>query len=59
MSNVLKPVRDPAPMLEKVLHEWGGHDDLWIFGYGSLTYYGHPAKISKSVGGIGSIRAGD
>lgn len=32
------PLRDPAPMLERVLHEWGGHEDLWIFGYGSLIW---------------------
>ena len=25
-------------MLEQVLHEWGGHEDLWIFGYGSLIW---------------------
>ncbi len=34
----LKPVRDPAPLLEKVLQQWGGHEDLWIFGYGSLIW---------------------
>lgn len=34
----MKPLRDPAPMLERVLHEWGGHEDLWIFGYGSLIW---------------------
>ena len=34
----VKPVRDPAPMLERVLQEWGGHQDLWIFGYGSLIW---------------------
>ena len=32
------PVRDPAPMLERTLAEWGGHGDLWIFGYGSLIW---------------------
>ncbi|HXD42558.1 MAG TPA: gamma-glutamylcyclotransferase [Ramlibacter sp.] len=31
-------MRDPAPMLERVLQEWGGHEDLWIFGYGSLIW---------------------
>ncbi len=38
MTVPLLPVRDPAPMLEKALAEWGGHDDLWIFGYGSLIW---------------------
>ena len=38
MSHGLNPVRDPAPMLEQVLQAWGGRDDLWIFGYGSLIW---------------------
>jgi cation transport protein ChaC len=38
MSDSIKPVRDPAPLLEKTLHEWGGHSDLWIFGYASLIW---------------------
>jgi glutathione-specific gamma-glutamylcyclotransferase len=38
MADVLKPFRDPAAMLERTLTEWGGHDDLWIFGYGSLIW---------------------
>lgn len=38
MSEVPKPLRDPRPMLEKVLQEWGGHEDLWVFGYGSLIW---------------------
>ena len=25
-------------MLERVIAEWGGHDDLWLFGYGSLIW---------------------
>ena len=32
------PLRDPAPMLEKALREWGGHGDLWLFAYGSLIW---------------------
>lgn len=31
-------VRDPAPMLDAVLQQWGGRDDLWIFGYASLIW---------------------
>lgn len=38
MDMRLKPTRDPAPMLEKALAEWGGHQDLWVFGYGSLIW---------------------
>jgi len=25
-------------MLAQVLRDWGGHDDLWLFGYGSLIW---------------------
>jgi len=38
MDMPLKPLRDPVPMLEKVLADWGGHHDLWVFGYGSLIW---------------------
>ena len=38
MDMPLKPLRDPVPMLEKALAEWGGHEDLWVFGYGSLIW---------------------
>ena len=38
MNDLIKPLRDPVPMLEKALQEWGGHEDLWIFGYGSLIW---------------------
>jgi cation transport protein ChaC len=38
VSEVLKPQRDPAAMLEQALSDWGGQDDLWIFGYGSLIW---------------------
>ncbi|MEJ8846172.1 gamma-glutamylcyclotransferase [Variovorax rhizosphaerae] len=33
-----KPLRDPKPMLDRVIEEWGGHHDLWLFGYGSLIW---------------------
>jgi glutathione-specific gamma-glutamylcyclotransferase len=32
------PVRDPAPMLAQTLREWGGGQDLWLFGYASLIW---------------------
>lgn len=32
------PVRDPAPMLARTLAEWGGTQDLWVFGYASLLW---------------------
>jgi cation transport protein ChaC len=35
---MLKPVRDPAPMLERTLAQWGGRRDLWIFAYASLIW---------------------
>ena len=25
-------------MLERVIAEWGGHEDFWVFGYGSLIW---------------------
>ncbi|MDM0040794.1 gamma-glutamylcyclotransferase [Variovorax sp. J22G21] len=33
-----RPLRDPKPMLDRVIEEWGGHEDLWVFGYGSLIW---------------------
>ncbi|EJE52934.1 hypothetical protein involved in cation transport [Acidovorax sp. CF316] len=38
MTSLPAPLRDPAPMLERALQEWGGHKDLWVFGYGSLIW---------------------
>lgn len=38
MTQDLKPLRDPVSMLDRALVEWGGHDDLWVFGYGSLIW---------------------
>ncbi|MDO8278282.1 MAG: gamma-glutamylcyclotransferase [Burkholderiaceae bacterium] len=32
------PLRDPAPMLARVVQDWGGREDLWVFGYGSLIW---------------------
>lgn len=32
------PLRDPQPLLERTLAQWGGHDDLWVFGYASLIW---------------------
>jgi glutathione-specific gamma-glutamylcyclotransferase len=38
VSEPPKTARDPAVLLERVLREWGGQEDLWIFGYGSLIW---------------------
>ena len=35
---LLKPLRDPAPMLERLRAQWGGRHDLWVFGYASLIW---------------------
>jgi cation transport protein ChaC len=39
-------------MLDRAIEEWGGHEDLWLFGYGSLIWrpdFGfverHPARV--------------
>src|SRR6476619_1241448 len=30
--------RHPANQLAKIRAEWGGHQDLWVFGYASLIW---------------------
>ena len=30
--------RDPQAMLRSAMAQWGGGDDLWVFGYGSLLW---------------------
>jgi cation transport protein ChaC len=32
------PLRDPQALLARTRHEWGGHEDLWVFGYASLLW---------------------
>ena len=34
----LQALRDPAPMKQQVLREWGERSDLWVFGYASLIW---------------------
>ena len=31
-------LRDPAELLRRTHDEWGGHGDLWVFGYASLIW---------------------
>ncbi|MBT9501297.1 MAG: gamma-glutamylcyclotransferase [Burkholderiaceae bacterium] len=31
-------LRDPQPLLERTLAQWGGREDLWLFAYGSLIW---------------------
>ena len=38
MTQLLKPVRDAQAMLAAALRDWGGDEDLWVFGYGSLIW---------------------
>lgn len=33
-----RALRDPQTMLERTIADWGGQDDLWLFGYGSLIW---------------------
>jgi cation transport protein ChaC len=34
----LPQVRDPEAMLQRLLGQWGGCGDLWVFGYASLIW---------------------
>jgi len=36
MSDVQR--RDPAALLDQVRQQWGGRQDLWVFGYASLIW---------------------
>ena len=38
MSALPPVLRDPAPMLAQALRDWGGEQDLWVFGYASLIW---------------------
>jgi glutathione-specific gamma-glutamylcyclotransferase len=31
-------VRDTAALLQQVCQQWGGHSDVWVFGYASLIW---------------------
>ena len=31
-------VSDDPQSIERIAHEWGGHSDLWVFGYASLIW---------------------
>lgn len=35
---IKRDARDPQPMLERTLAEWGGQGDIWLFAYGSLIW---------------------
>jgi len=38
MSAAMLPFRDPQPMRQRIVAQWGGQEDLWVFGYASLIW---------------------
>lgn len=32
------PARDPQAFLQQTIAQWGGQEDFWVFGYGSLIW---------------------
>ena len=38
MSGEMRPFRDPEPMRQRITAQWGGQEDLWVFGYASLIW---------------------
>ena len=46
------PVRDAAEMLQRCVAQWGGRDDLWIFGYASLIARPEFDAVEHRVGRV-------
>ena len=38
MDGAMQPLRDPEPLRQRILAQWGGGEDLWVFGYASLIW---------------------
>lgn len=38
MLGAMQPLRDPEPLRQRILAQWGGREDLWVFGYASLIW---------------------
>lgn len=38
MSGEMLPFREPEPMRQRITAQWGGREDLWVFGYASLIW---------------------
>ncbi len=38
MFGEMLPFRDPEPMRQRITAQWGGQEDLWVFGYASLIW---------------------